>query len=84
MTTATATRKVKKHRFILTKQQLRTCITLFLHFFAVTAQLRCEKASFTFYGGRKQARTNFFLSLSKLECGAQEIHLHLHIFIELE
>ena len=39
--------------------------------------------NFTFYGGRKQARKNFFLSLPKLECGAQEIHLHFDIFIEL-
>ena len=35
----------------------------------------------TFYGGRKQARKNFFLSLSKLECGAQEIHFHFDIFM---
>ena len=28
---------------------------------------------FTLYGGRKQATTNFF-SLSKLECGPQEIN----------
>ena len=31
--------------------------------------------NFTLYGGRKQATTNF--SLSKLECGPQEMSLHL-------
>ena len=25
--------------------------------------------NFTFYGGRKQAKTSFFFSVSKLECG---------------
>ena len=35
----------------------------FVHFFAVTAQLRRKNAqSFTFYGGRKQATTKFSLS----------------------
>ena len=35
----------------------------FVHFFAVTARLRRENAHcFTFYGGRKQARTKFSLS----------------------
>ena len=35
----------------------------FVHFFAVTARLRRENADcFTFYGGRKQARTKFSLS----------------------
>ena len=32
--------------------------------------------NFKFYGGRKQA-TRISFSLSKLECGAQEIRLHL-------
>ena len=35
-----------------------------------------------FYGGRKQATTNLFFSLSKLECGPQEINsreIHLDL-----
>ena len=33
-----------------------------------------KMSNFTFYGGRKQATTNFCLSLSKLLCGPQEIN----------
>ena len=32
----------KSNRFILAKQQLGTCITLFVHFLAVVASLRLE------------------------------------------
>ena len=35
---------------------------IFAHFFVVTARLRRENASFTFYGGRKQGTTNFSFS----------------------
>ena len=34
---------------------------LFLHFFAVTAQLRCEMPNFTFCAGREHKTITFFL-----------------------
>ena len=43
---STATKRVKSNRLRLAKQQLCTCITLYLHFFAVTARLRCKNAQF--------------------------------------
>ena len=84
MTTATATRKVKKHRFILAKQQLRTCISLFSTFLCrhcTTTMWKCLISRFT---EDVNKRGRIFLSLSKLEFGAQDIHLHFDIFIELE
>ena len=56
--TATSTRTAKMQ---YVKQQLCTCITLFLHLFAVTGRLRPENAyNFTFCGGREHITTTFF------------------------
>ena len=49
----------KSNRFRSAKQQLRTCITLFVHFFAVTSRLRRELPNFAFYRQREHTTTNF-------------------------
>ena len=54
----------------------------FVYFFASLRDYDVKFPISTFYGGRKQAATNFSLSLSKRECGPQEtnsreIRLHL-------
>ena len=67
MTTATATRKVKKHRFILAKQQLLTCITLFSTFrcrHCTTTMWKCLISRFMEEDGNKRGRIFFFLYLN--------------------
>ena len=62
MATAMATRTSKSNWLRLAKQQLCTCITLFVNFFAVTARLRRELPNFTFY--RQSKHTTTYLSYS--------------------
>ena len=50
----------KNNRSRLAKQQLCSFITLFLHFFAVTARLRRKMSNFTARGGLEHKTTTFF------------------------
>ena len=64
-------------------QQLCTCVTLSCTFLNrhCTANTTWQMPYFTFYRGRNKRR-RIFLSLSKLECGPQEINsreIHLHL-----
>ena len=61
----------KSNRFRSAKQQLCTCITLFVHFFAVTARLRRELPNFAFYRQREHTTTNF-----------SRLSLNLNIFLK--
>ena len=61
----------KSNRFTSAKQQLCTCITLFVHFFAVTARLRRELPNFAFYRQREHTTTNF-----------SRLSLNLNIFLK--
>ena len=74
--------KIEAIGLILARQQLCTCITLLYFSLPSLREHDVKFPIFTFYGGRKQAATNFSLSLSKRECGPQEtnsreIRLHL-------
>ena len=61
----------KSNRFRSAKQQLCTCITLFVNFFAVTARLRREFPNFAFYRQREHTTTNF-----------SRLSLNLNIFLK--
>ena len=69
-----ATRTSESNRFRLAKQQVFMCITLFLYISLPSLHdLDVKMPNFMFYGGRKQATTNFSFS-PKLEWGPQELN----------
>ena len=81
-------KNVKTARIIKQNNKFACASHFFVHFFAVAAWLRWKMPNFTFYQGCNKWRGNF-LSLSKLECGPQEINSKeslptLDIFSELE
>ena len=62
-TTQTATRTSKNHQALQAKQQLCTCITLFWTFFCpFLHDYDVKMPNSALYGGRKQAKTKFYLS----------------------
>ena len=69
MTMAMATGMSQQKQVYYAKQEGCTCISLFCAFLCHY----CMTPNFMFYGGCKQAMTNF-LSLFKLECSPQEIN----------
>ena len=67
--------QLKRNKFRLAKQQLCTCITLFVHFLAVVARLRHETSQFhalasIIHGvGKHNTKFSFSFSFSKLKYG---------------
>ena len=56
-------KNVKKTIGFISKQQLCTCITLFLYIsFPFLHDYDVKMPNFVFYGGRKQATTKFYFS----------------------
>ena len=71
----------KTKRFNKQDNNFTLASRFFVHFFPVSARLRRENANFAFYGGRKQATTNF-ISLSEIRYGRlkfsfRRVRLHL-------
>ena len=59
----------KKTKGFISKQQLCTCITFFVHFFPVFARLRREKCLISRFKGDVNKQRRNFISLSELEYG---------------
>ena len=66
-------KNVKTARIIKQNNKFACASCFFVHFFAVAAWLWWKMPNFTFYQGCNKWWWNF-LSLSKLECGPQEIN----------